>query len=405
MDLRYITHFAGVGGACHGLHQAGLKCVVAIDCSDLPAIDKEGRPILDRNGHQKIMGDGPCIQVRQKLLGDAAGEGLKIRIEDYFLTDEKKKYIHAKEEHFKDIFLIWSSPPCKKFSQANKASAADLRLENLYRETLKSVAIIRPKFFILENVKGLLSHGDKLLEIMNAFEKEGYHVEWKLLDSRKDFGLAQHRERIFIIGSRDGHRRLFPNKDFKIKPKLFSEIRCNKATDWALNDHSYWTMNEKISKLVKKNGNFKIRVIGCKKHQGTSADFMPTVTCGWGGGITRKKIAVADCIVIKRGQKRRRLWFLRHPTLLEAIKGQGMPEEWLPILEDQGKTFAFNLVGNAVSCPVSKALAEHLVKIDQSPEDRTTGRGSDDLDAYRKMPKKVKAEKVARASGSVKFLP
>lgn len=75
---------------------------------------------------------------------------------------------------------------------------------NLYKELVKALTLKQPKFFIFENVKGLmtLQKGDILKRVINEFEDVGYHVKHKLLLA-SDYGIPQRRERVFIVGVRN----------------------------------------------------------------------------------------------------------------------------------------------------------------------------------------------------------
>jgi DNA (cytosine-5)-methyltransferase 1 len=102
--------------------------------------------------------------------------------------------------------------PCQGFSIANvKRSMQDER-NFLYKEMLRIIKDKKPKFFVAENVKGLLSmQKGKVIEmILNDFKSLGYEVDYKLLKS-SDYGVPQHRERVIIIGNRLGLKNKFPN--------------------------------------------------------------------------------------------------------------------------------------------------------------------------------------------------
>ena len=352
-----------MGGACNGLEQAGLSCVLAIDNDS----------------------DGPCIETRAKNLN--CDKGIKLDIHKYF--DEAKK-----DEHGKDIFLLWTSPPCKKFSMIKNWEGAkrtgDKSIEDLYKESLKFIEWARPKFVVMENVKGIINYeaqarvagkAGKISEIWDAFDKLGYGVEWQVLNAAR-FGCAQQRERVMFVASRDPKLRgLIPSiKD----PKwvYFSDIRERGAIEWCLSGESYRTMNEKLSRIIKKHHSYKIRIIGLDRDKGTSRDFLPTITCGFGGGVTRKRCAIVDKIRTKGIS----VPFLRNPTLLEAVRAQGFPDSWMDNLP-KSTSLAWNMVGNAVPSPISKAIAEHLIKVDRG--ENPPAMGAYDLPA---PPKEVQWE-------------
>ena len=111
--------------------------------------------------------------------------------------------------------------PCQGFSVANtKRSMKDER-NYLYLEMLRVLKDKKPKFFVAENVKGLLSleKGDVMRMILKDFEEIGYKVNYKLLIA-SDYGIPQHRERVIIIGNRIGKENPFPKlENYKLSTK------------------------------------------------------------------------------------------------------------------------------------------------------------------------------------------
>ena len=116
-----------------------------------------------------------------------------------------------------DIDLYVSGFPCQPFSRANKfKTSVDPRL-NLFNNCLEVIRNKKPKIFILENVKTLVTLNDgkyfnEILEILNNLNI--YHIHWKVINS-KDCGIPQCRDRLYIIGiSREYSKYdfLFPEK-------------------------------------------------------------------------------------------------------------------------------------------------------------------------------------------------
>ena len=113
--------------------------------------------------------------------------------------------------------------PCQGFSIANtKRSMKDER-NFLYLEMLRILKDKKPKFFVAENVKGLLSleKGAVIKMIVKDFEKIGYKVNYRLLKA-SDYGVPQHRERVFIIGNRIGKENPFPEYTHGLQNDLFN---------------------------------------------------------------------------------------------------------------------------------------------------------------------------------------
>jgi len=101
--------------------------------------------------------------------------------------------------------------PCQGFSIANKKRSMDDERNFLYKEMLRIVKDKRPKFFVAENVKGLLSmhDGEIIKMIVKDFEQIGYKVDYKLVNSA-DYGVPQQRERVIIMGNRLELENIFP---------------------------------------------------------------------------------------------------------------------------------------------------------------------------------------------------
>jgi len=103
--------------------------------------------------------------------------------------------------------------PCQGFSVANTKRSMEDQRNFLYKEMLRIIRDKQPKYFVGENVKGLLSmQKGKVIEmIVNDFKELGYHVEYKLLKA-SDYGVPQNRERVIIIGNRIGAPNPYPKK-------------------------------------------------------------------------------------------------------------------------------------------------------------------------------------------------
>ena len=117
-----------------------------------------------------------------------------------------------------DVTMVIGGPPCQAFSTAGKQRGlADFR-GNVIIQYLRVVSDLRPQFFIMENVRGLLSaklndlpyeyqeydpiksqKGSVLHFLINEFTKLGYSISYALLDSA-NYGVPEHRERVVIIG-------------------------------------------------------------------------------------------------------------------------------------------------------------------------------------------------------------
>ena len=101
---------------------------------------------------------------------------------------------------FSDVDVVVGGPPCQGFSMANRQRLIDDPRNHLYKNYVRAVEIARPRFFVMENVKGMLTVASQVVE---DFEKIGYTVSYKVLNA-KDYGVPQNRERLIYIGNRIG---------------------------------------------------------------------------------------------------------------------------------------------------------------------------------------------------------
>jgi len=164
---------------------------------------------------------------------------------------EIDKYaIQVYEEHFKhknygdatkidtrqlpNFDLLVGGFPCQAFSIAGKRKGFDDTRGTLFFDIARILRDKRPKYLLLENVKGLLSHdeGKTFQTILGVLTDLGYFIEWQVLNS-KNFGVPQNRERVFIVGHLRGEPRpkVFPigegDEVVKGKNKIANTLTSN----------------------------------------------------------------------------------------------------------------------------------------------------------------------------------
>lgn len=102
-----------------------------------------------------------------------------------------------------DFDLLVGGSPCQDFSIAGKRKGIVGERSGLVWEYIRCLEEKKPKHFIFENVKGLLSSrgGWDFANVLIAFSEAGYSLQWQVLNA-KDFGVPQNRERVFVIGTR-----------------------------------------------------------------------------------------------------------------------------------------------------------------------------------------------------------
>ena len=99
--------------------------------------------------------------------------------------------------------LLTAGFPCQSFSIAGKRKGFNEARGTLFFDVARILKDKKPKYFLLENVKGLLSHdaGGTFRTIVKTLSEIGYNFSWAVLNS-KDYGVPQNRERVFIFGVR-----------------------------------------------------------------------------------------------------------------------------------------------------------------------------------------------------------
>ncbi len=123
---------------------------------------------------------------------------------------------------YKNIDLIAGGVPCQSFSYAGKKKGLDDSRGELIIDFLKIINLLQPKIFLIENVKGLLTHkkGDTINEIMKSYDIDSkYTVQFKILNSF-DYQVPQKRERLFIIGVNNKYKNVKFNYPERIKEKI-----------------------------------------------------------------------------------------------------------------------------------------------------------------------------------------
>lgn len=171
--MNYISLFSGIGGFEYGIQQS--KYGDDLECIGYSEIDKYAENI-----YQKHYPD-------HTRLGDA-------------------RQIQTKD--IPDFDLLVGGFPCQAFSNCGKRRGFDDTRGTLFFEIARLLQDKRPRYFLLENVRGLLHHdqGKTFQTILGVLSDLGYNVTWKILNS-KDYGVPQNRERIYIKGySRERER-------------------------------------------------------------------------------------------------------------------------------------------------------------------------------------------------------
>lgn len=143
--------------------------------------------------------------------------------EHYFVGDivDLNKNIDKYSHLFQDITLVCGGPPCQGFSMANRQRIIDDPRNSLYKQYLIFLQHVRPKFFIMENVKGMMNKITEILQNFEEFLGDDYKFDYAVLKAQ-DYGVPQNRERFILIGNRLGvEPALIFDEIYKLKRKPF----------------------------------------------------------------------------------------------------------------------------------------------------------------------------------------
>lgn len=166
--LRMIDLFCGAGGLSLGFTQEGFVTSLANDIQDC---------CVDTYAHNH-----PETPRDHIVLGDIKDVVSNL---DELLSG-------------RNADIVVGGPPCQGFSMANRQRLIDDPRNQLYKNYVEVVEKVQPKFFVMENVKGMLSVAEQVKE---DFRNIGYSVEYHVLNA-KDYGVPQNRERLIYIGNR-----------------------------------------------------------------------------------------------------------------------------------------------------------------------------------------------------------
>ena len=206
--LKLGTVFSGIGAIEHALERLSIPHDIAFACD---------------NGNIEI--DLERDEIEKKLANLNSFKDKKKYIDELYAKKKKKNFVEESyqanynipQEHFhydvrfldgyqyrNEIDLFVGGSPCQSFSMVGKRGGFEDTRGTLFYDFARLVNEIRPKVFIYENVKGVLSHdgGNTWTIMQNVFSDLGYKWSYQILNS-KNYGIPQNRERLFVVGFLD----------------------------------------------------------------------------------------------------------------------------------------------------------------------------------------------------------
>lgn len=285
--------------------------------------------------------------------------------------------------------LVTGGPSCQSFSTAGHRRSLDDDRGNLFRYFVDVVRELKPRFFVMENVPGVLSaavrhrplaergpgfstlhpdeqHGSAIRLILSELRALDYYVIFGVLNAA-DFGAAQRRTRLIFLGSRDGEDLRLPQPTHAAKPSrdLAPWATLREALD-GLDDPepAFAALSPNVINLMKDvpaGGNWRdLPAKVQRKAMGKAAD-------SWGGrsGFYRRLSWDAPTPALTTNPVSRATMFV-HPDLgrplsvREYARVQGFPDDWT---FEGGVRDQYVQIGNAVPLAVSEAIGRELARL------------------------------------------
>lgn len=329
--MKYLSLFSGIGGFELGIQKAYEK----------------QNELVETSTNSLPRGDSTESESRRRF-GEYAPHCIGFSEIDKYATQiyqkhfpEHKNYgdiTKIRTEELPDFDFLCGGFPCQAFSIAGKRKGFEDTRGTLFFEIARILRDKQPRLFLLENVKGLLSHdnGKTFSTIISTLDELGYDLQWQVLNS-KNFGVPQNRERVFIVGHLRGTSR----------PEVFP-IRGQTETNArnAFYDESQWRREGKL-----------------REYDGIS----PTLNTAQGGGHIPLVANTLDANYHKgnsatkdRHTPRTQIEHnsrIRRLTPTECERLQGFPDGWTEGVSD---TQRYKCLGNAVTVNVIQAIMERL---------------------------------------------
>lgn len=191
--MKIVSLFSGAGGLDLGFEKAGFDVVWANE--------------FDKDIWETYQKNFPKTELNTKSIRD------------------------VKLDEIPECDGIIGGPPCQSWSEAGKLRGIKDKRGQLFFEFIRILRNKRPKFFLAENVSGMLAprHRDAIKYIQKLFKESGYTLSFKLLNA-SDYWVAQDRKRVFFIGYRDDI-----NLEFQF-PNPLGKKRYLKDIIWELTD-------------------------------------------------------------------------------------------------------------------------------------------------------------------------
>lgn len=332
-NYKIVDLFSGAGGFQIGFEREGFETVLSTDFDeDCEKVHKRNRPNVPF---------------------------LRMDVHD-LTSDILDKYIDPET----NIDVLIGGPPCQGFSTIGKRISSNPEKRNafdprntLFREYIRILNHLKPKFFVMENVQGLLTRdkGRIFEEVKATFKKTGYEFNYVILNAA-DYGVPQIRNRVFFYGNRVG---------VKMNPPIplcdGSEDKPYKTVGEAIGDLADISDNPEINHVALKHGEKNIRRYSLIPEGGRlPEDQLPPELYRKNFGNTFKRLhRDKPSLTMVPGHNAFPIhpWLNRSLTVREAARIQTFPDEYIFMGPRQKQCMQ---VGNAVPPVMAQCWAKYL---------------------------------------------
>lgn len=339
-----VDLFCGCGGLSLGFEKAGYDIALAIDLWN---------DAVNTYNHNHANSVAVCKDIHE--------------LDNEMLTKMRLE---------KNIVGVIGGPPCQGYSTVGTRDVNDPR-NHLYLEYCRVVEQLQPKFFVIENVKGLLTLNKGMFkdDIVNRFSKLGYNVTYKLLNA-SDYGVPQSRQRVFFIGLKDDVFEFPEEKEFKVSSSdAISDLPSLDNLDNHQEIYSYSSDKEltEYQKLMRKNSEMILNH-NFTNHTEQTKDVISKIKDGgkisdlpeeyWGirkyNKAFQRMNSQLPSLTIDTGHRN---YFHykenRVPSVRECARIQSFPDDFVIL---GSKTSQYKQVGNAVPPLLAQEIAVQIKK-------------------------------------------
>lgn len=325
--MKIISLFSGCGGLDLGFEKAGFKIPVANE------FDKKIWETFKINHPNTKLIEGDIRKVKKTDIA---------------------QYLDG------DVDGIIGGPPCQSWSEAGSLRGIEDERGQLFFDYIRILKEFKPKFFLAENVSGMLAdrHSIAVQNIMKMFEDAGYDVTLTLVNA-KDYGVAQERKRVFYIGFR---------KDLNIKFQFPQGSTKEDAKKLTLKD-VIWDLQDGAVPAGPKNRHNPKAINNNEYFTGSySSIFMSRNRVkAWDEQAFTVQASGRQCQLHPQAPKMIKFdkndhrfvegkeELYRRMTIREVARIQGFPDDFKFIYEDTNT--AYKMIGNAVPVNLSYEIA------------------------------------------------